>query len=330
MKEKYIPPFDITNKMLELVSTIMENLGKISTLTNLDKFPRLRKVGRLKSIHSSLAIENNTLSLEQVTEVINGKRVLAPEEDIIAVKNAYKTYDLINIIDPYNVKDLLKAHKLMMQDLVEENGQFRTNNVGVFDNAGLIIHMAPPPNMVKELVENLFDFIKNSDVHMLIKSSVFHYEFEFIHPFRDGNGRMGRLWQTALLAAWKPIFKWIPIETIIKDNQEDYYRAIAKSTQEAKSNEFIIFMLEVIEKATHIFSTDAQNHIEHINIQVEKLMEVIDYYPQSAKEIMKKLNLTSRNNFRNNYLVPALKQGLIKQTHPDNPTSKNQRYYKAD
>lgn len=330
MKEKYIPPFDITNKMLELVSTIMENLGKISTLTNLDKFPRLRKVGRLKSIHSSLAIENNTLSLEQVTEVINGKRVLAPEEDIIAVKNAYKTYDLINIIDPYNVKDLLKAHKLMMQDLVEENGQFRTNNVGVFDNAGLIIHMAPPPNMVKELVENLFDFIKNSDVHMLIKSSVFHYEFEFIHPFRDGNGRMGRLWQTALLAAWKPIFKWIPIETIIKDNQEDYYRAIAKSTQEAKSNEFIIFMLEIIEKAIHIFSTDAQNHIERINIQVEKLMEVIDYYPQSAKEIMKKLNLTSRNNFRNNYLVPALKQGLIKQTHPDNPTSKNQRYYKAD
>lgn len=330
MKEKYIPPFDITNKMLELVSTIMENLGKISTLTNLDKFPRLRKVGRLKSIHSSLAIENNTLSLEQVTEVINGKRVLAPEEDIIAVKNAYKTYDLINIIDPYNVKDLLKAHKLMMQDLVEENGQFRTNNVGVFDNAGHVIHMAPAPNMVKELVENLFDFIKNSDVHMLIKSSVFHYEFEFIHPFRDGNGRMGRLWQTALLAAWKPIFKWIPIETIIKDNQEDYYRAIAKSTQEAKSNEFIIFMLEIIEKAIHIFSTDAQNHIERINIQVEKLMEVIDYYPQSAKEIMKKLNLTLRNNFRNNYLVPALKQGLIKQTHPDNPTSKNQRYYKAD
>ena len=163
---------------------------------------------------------------------------------------------------------------------------------------------------------------------MLIKSSVFHYEFEFIHPFRDGNGRMGRLWQTALLVSWKPIFAWIPIESIIKDNQEEYYNAITLSTSQAKSNIFIVFMLDVINKAIKDIITDTRNHYNHINNQITELMKVIESFPQSATELMQKLNLKSRVGFRKNYLQPALDAGLIGMTEPDKPTSKNQKYFR--
>lgn len=326
--DKYIPPFEITNDMFEISTEIMENLGKLSNVNELEKLPRLRKISRIKSVHSSLAIENNTLSIEQVTDILDGKKVLGARDDIVAVKNAFEAYKQLDSVNPYNLKDLLKVHGIMMNCLVEEAGKLRTGNVGVFDEKGNVIHTAPPVQMVNELINQLFYWIKNSDIQMLIKSSVFHYEFEFIHPFRDGNGRIGRLWQTALLASWKPIFKYIPIESVVKDNQEEYYKAIAKSTSEASSNSFILFMLDVINKAIKDIVNDSREHYNHINIQINKLIQVMETYPQSAQMIMERLGLKSRVGFRKNYLNPALKAGLIAMTIPDKPTSKSQMYYK--
>ncbi len=328
MEDKYIPPYEITDEMLELVSEIMENLGKLSGVNELEKLPRLRRVSRIKSIHSSLAIENNTLSIEQVTDVINGKRVLAPQKDIEEVHNAFNAYEKLSEINPYSIDDLLKIHGIMMNGLVKEAGRLRSGQVGVYNQDGKVVHLAPPADFVPQQLGQLFDWVKNSNANMLIKSSVFHYEFEFIHPFNDGNGRTGRLWQTALLASWKPIFAWIPIESIIKDNQEDYYNAITLSTSQGKSNIFIEFMLDVINKAIKDIITDTRNHYNHINNQITELMKVIESYPQSATELMEKLNLKSRLGFRKNYLQPALDAGLIGMTEPDKPTSKNQKYFK--
>lgn len=326
--EKYIPPYEITDEMLELVAQIMETLGQLNGVNGLEKLPKLRRVSRIKSIHSSLAIENNTLSIEQVTDVIDGKRVLGPQEDILAVQNATKAYKILQEVNPYEIKDLLKVHGIMMQDLVAAAGQLRSGQVGVYNGQGEVIHIAPPEDMVLTLLEQLFDWVKTAKVNMLIKSSIFHYEFEFIHPFQDGNGRTGRLWQTALLASWKDIFAWIPIESIIKDNQEEYYIAISLSTSQGKSNIFILFMLKAINKAIKNIVKDTTNHFNHINNYINSLLEVIESYPQSAKELMEKLNLKSKDSFRKNYLYPAIDAGLVGMTQPDKPTSKNQRYFK--
>ena len=326
--EKYIPPYDITEEMLELTSEIMENLGKLSNVNDLEKLPRLRRVNRIKSIQSSLAIENNTLSLEQVTDVIEGKHVLGPQDDILAVKNAFEVYKILPELDPFSLNDLKKAHGIMMNGLLDGAGALRTKSVGVISETGKVIHVAPPHNMVSVLMSQLFDWLRTSKTHMLIRSSVFHYEFEFIHPFADGNGRMGRFWQTALLASWKPIFEWIPIESIIKDNQEEYYRAIGLSTAEGKSNRFILFMLSVIKKAIEDIVNDSRSHYNHISSQVGALLAVIESCPMTALELMEKLGLKSRVSFRKNYLQPALEAGLIGMTEPDKPTSRNQRYFK--
>lgn len=327
--DKYTPPYEITEEMLEFVSEIMENLGKLSSVNDLEKLPRLRRANRIKSIHSSLAIENNTLSVEQVTAVINGKRVLAPQKDIEEVKNAFNAYEKLSEVNPYSIKDLLKIHGIMMNGLVKEAGKIRSGQVGVYNRDGKVVHLAPPAEFVPKQLEQLFNWVENSSVNMLIKSSVFHYEFEFIHPFNDGNGRMGRFWQTALLSGWKAIFAWIPIESIIKENQEDYYNAISLSTSQGKSNIFIEFMLDVINKAIKDIITDTRNHYNHINNQVAELMNVIESYPQSATELMEKLGLKSRLGFRKNYIQPALDAGLVKMTEPNKPTSKNQKYFKV-
>lgn len=326
--DNYIPPFDLTSEMFELSNEIMENLGRLSDINDLEKLPRLRKISRLKSIHSSLAIEQNTLSLDQVTDIIDGKRVLGAQDEILAVKNAFSAYKEIRNVDPYELKDLLRIHGLMMDNLVEEAGKLRTGAVGVFDGEGNVVHTAPPAKMVFSLLQDLFAWAKNSSTPMLIKSCVFHYEFEFIHPFRDGNGRTGRLWQTVLLASWKSIFEWIPIESIIKDNQDEYYKAIARSTLEGKSNAFITFMLDVINKAIKDILTDSRKHYNHLSTYINALMGVIESYPQSTAELMIKLGIKSRNSFRDNYLKPALDAGLIGMTIPEKPTSKNQMYFK--
>ena len=232
-------------------------------------------------------------------------------------------------INPYSIDDLLKIHGIMTDGLVKESGQLRSGQVGVYNQDGKVVHLAPPAEFVPGQIAQLFDWVQTSKTNMLIKSSVFHYEFEFIHPFNDGNGRTGRFWQTALLASWKPIFAWIPIESIIKNNQEAYYNAIALSTSQGKSNIFVEFMLDVINNAIKELVDDAKNHSNHLNNRIAELLKVIEPYPQSATELMEKLNLKSRAGFRNNYLQPALDAGLIGMTEPDKPTSKNQKYFKT-
>ena len=326
--DRYRPPYEITEEMLQLTSEIMELLGELRSVSDIERLPRLRRVNRIKSIHSSLAIENNTLTLRQVTDVIEGRRVLGPEDDILAVKNAFEVYKNVETIDPFSISELISTHGVMMKGLVEEAGQIRTSPVGVINQNGEVLHIAPPAGMVYGLLHQLFDWINDSEAQMLIRSSVFHYEFEFIHPFRDGNGRMGRLWQTLLLASWKPIFRWIPVESIIKDNQEDYYRAITLSTSEGKSNRFIVFMLGVIKSALHDIIKDTRNQYNHISNQIAALLAVIESYPMSLTELMAKVGLKSRDTFRRNYIIPALEAGLIGMTEPDKPKSKNQRYFK--
>jgi Fic family protein len=314
--------------MIDLVSKIMENLGYLNSINELEKFPRLRRVSRLKSVQSSLAIENNTLSLEEISDVIDGRKVLGKQEDIQAAKNAFAAYKMISSIDAYDISSLLKVHRIMMSGLIADAGSFRSKGVGIFDSANNLVHMAPPAKIVFDNMRNLFVWLKTSDTNILIKSCVFHYEFEFIHPFSDGNGRMGRLWQTVILSKWKPIFEWIPIESIIKDNQEAYYKAIECSTKKSTSTPFIEFMLLCINDAIKDIVMNSRSHYKHISRQVNALMEVIDVYPQSTKELMEKLHLKSKDSFRNHYIKPALEAGLIAMTSPDKPRSRNQGYYK--
>ena len=244
----YVPPFTVSDEIMSLVAEIAEIIGHLSASTEQLPMPLLRKKNRIKTIQSSLAIENNSLSIEQVTAIMEGKRVLGPPNEIQEVKNAIDAYELLLELNPYKEKDLLKAHRLMMNDLVKENGCYRAEGVGVFDGKRCI-HLAPPAQRVPLLMSDLLSWVKSTKVHPLISSCVFHYEFEFIHPFADGNGRMGRMWQTLLLMQWKPVFAWIPVETIVKEHQQDYYDAIAQSDHDANSTPFITFMLHCLLQA---------------------------------------------------------------------------------
>lgn len=243
------PPFEITEAALSDVMEISELVGKISSTQNLSTSPILRRQNRIRTIYSSLAIEQNTLSLEQVTAVLSGKRVLAPPKDIAEVKNAYEIYDHLAELNPYSIDDLLLAHRTMMQGLVHEAGEFRSRPVGVVDNQGNVLHFGTLPQYVPYLMEELVQWTESSPFPLLIKSCVFHYEFEVIHPFADGNGRIGRLWHTLLLSRWNPLFAWLPIESIIHDHQVEYYAAINQSNAQGEGTAFIEFMLGIIKEA---------------------------------------------------------------------------------
>lgn len=243
------PPFEITEAALSDVMEISELVGKISSTQNLSTSPILRRQNRIRTIYSSLAIEQNILSLEQVTAVLSGKRVLAPPKDIAEVKNAYEIYDHLAELNPYSIDDLLLAHRTMMQGLVREAGEFRSRPVGVVDSKGNVLHFGTLPQYVPSLMEELVQWTESSPFPLLIKSCVFHYEFEVIHPFADGNGRMGRLWHTLLLSKWNSLFAWLPIESIIHDHQPEYYAAINQSNAQGEGTVFIEFMLGVIKEA---------------------------------------------------------------------------------
>ena len=243
------PPFEITNSILDKIAEIAELVGQVSATSGLTTNPMLRRTNRIRTIYSSLAIEQNTLSLDQVTAVLDGKRVLAPPKDIAEVKNAYEIYDMMESLAPYSVDALLDAHGVMTRGLVEESGCFRSRPVGVVDKQGNILHFGTLPAYVPGLTMELLDWVRDSDYHMLIKSCVFHYELEVIHPFSDGNGRIGRLWHTLLLTQWKPLFAWLPVESMIHDRQDEYYAAINQSNFEGESTVFIEFMLSAIKEA---------------------------------------------------------------------------------
>jgi len=243
------PPFEITTSILDKMAEIAELVGRVNAVVGLTANPMLRRSNRIRTIYSSLAIEQNTLSLEQVTAVLNGKRVIAPPKDIAEVQNAYEIYEMLDSLDPYSVDDLLDAHGVMTRGLTKESGCFRSGPVGVVDKQGNILHFGTLPDYAPGLTMELLDWIRDSDIHMLIKSCVFHYELEVIHPFADGNGRIGRLWHTLLLTKWKPLFAWLPVESIIHDRQNEYYAAINRSNYEGESTAFIEFMLSAIKEA---------------------------------------------------------------------------------
>lgn len=262
MEETYNPPYTITNKIVDLIAGISELIGHITVTSGFNNNPKLRRANRIKTIQASLAIENNTLTVEQITALLNGKRILGTPAEIKEVKNAYEVYEQLLTFNPYSVSDLLKAHGILMADLVKNAGHFRTGGVGVFKGRQ-VVHMAPPAEFVPKHIGNLINWYQKSTAHPLIKSAVFHYEFEFIHPFADGNGRMGRLWHTLLLAEWKEILAWIPVETLVKERQEEYYDALGKADKEADSTVFVEFMLTALKDALkEIPPTDQDNDPE--------------------------------------------------------------------
>ena len=324
----YTPPFTITNEIVSYVSSISEKVGRITATSSLETKPHLRKNNRIRSIHSSLRIEANSLSLGQV---INGKMVLGEQQEIQEVKNAYAAYERLSEIDPYSIRDLKKFHGIMTKYIVEESGEFRRGEEGVF-NGDQCIFMAPPARLVPQLMDELFGWMKRSDssIHPLILSSVFHYEFVFIHPFSDGNGRMARLWHTAILAKWNPVFEYIPIESQIEKFQSEYYDAIAKCHVDGASTHFIEFMLSQIDKVLDDIGLQIADDNEQFTEYIKKLLASMEYdIPYTANALMERLGLHSREGFRRNYLRPALDMGLIRMTIPDKPNSRNQRYVKT-
>ncbi len=328
--DSYTPPFTITNRILSYVASISEKLGRITSISNIESKPHLRKNNRIKSIHSSLKIEANSLSLNQVRDVINGKLVLGEQKEIQEVKNAYAAYEKISEIHPYRIKDLQKFHGIMTKYLLEESGCFRHGEEGVF-NGEECIFMAPPARLVPQLMTQLFDWMEkaHTEVHPLILSSVFHYEFVLIHPFADGNGRMARLWHTAILSKWKPIFEYIPIESQIEKFQSDYYDVITRCHVIGNSTYFIEFMLSQIDKILDELSAQITEDNEQLSETIKKLLDVMEYdIPYTSSSLMEKLELKSREGFRRNYLRPALELNLIRMTIPDKPNSRNQHYIK--
>ncbi|HIV80477.1 MAG TPA: Fic family protein [Candidatus Avanaerovorax faecigallinarum] len=331
----YNPPFHITDKITSLIAEICEQVGRISIMHEKTISPHLRRENRIRTIHSSLAIEHNSLSLEQVTAIIDGKRVLGNPNEIREVRNAYETYETMLQLDPSSVNDLLKAHRLMMNGLIPECGCFRSGGVGVFDG-DILIHMAPPAEFVPEHIHNLFRWYGESDLHPLIKSAVFHYEFEFIHPFADGNGRIGRMWHSLLLGQWRNIFFWLPVEELIQSRQKEYYDALGAADASGDSAGFVELMLEIIrdtlvELSSTGYATDQDGDQDNDQDKspVHRLLAVLGDDTLSAAELMALLHLSHRPTFRKNYLNPALEQGLIERTIPDKPNSKNQKYRKT-
>ena len=324
-KSNYQPPYTITPAILNLVVQISEATGRLTALTDRTKALRLRRINRIRTIQGSLAIEGNTLSEAQITAILNGRRVIAPPREVQEVRNALAVYNRFEQWRPQVEVDLLEAHRVLMAGLIDEAGAYRCGGVGVIESSQ-VIHMAPPADRVPALMGNLFHWLAGSDVHSLITSSVFHYEFEFIHPFADGNGRMGRLWQSLILSRWNPLFADIPVESLVFEHQAEYYRALQESTHQTDSAPFIAFMLRMILDAVTAATPQV---VPQVTPQVGQLLEIIQS-DMSREALQSALNLQDRKSFRKRYLKPALDNGLIEMTVPNKPNSRLQKYRLTD
>ena len=324
----YQPPFTLSAKIIHLVSQISETLGQINQ-DKLQGSPQLRKQNRIKTIAGTLAIEGNTLSLEQITAIIEGKHILGEPKEIAEVYGAIAAYEKLTIWSASSEEDFLSAHSLLMEKVLHNAGKFRNQGVGIYKEKQLV-HMAPPADRVPYLVADLFNWAKTSNQHPLIISSVVHYELEFIHPFMDGNGRMGRLWQTLLLGQWKPIFYLLPLESVIKDHQQAYYDALECADNTTDSLPFIEFILTAIDRVLqqnlHNMDTNTDQVSDQVSDQVKALLNVLSDGYLSTTEIMARLSLSHRPTFRKNYLNPALALAVIEMSHPQKPRSPKQKY----
>lgn len=337
----YAPPFSLNNQILSRVANISEQLGRLTATQDRAQSLLLRKVNRVRTIQGSLAIEGNQLTEDQITAILEGKRVIAPAREVQEASNALTVYEQLDRFAYQKESSLLQAHKTLMLGLIDSAGQYRNTGVGVIKNQQ-VIHMAPPADRVPKLMGELFTWLANSDDHPLIKSCVFHYEFEFIHPFADGNGRMGRLWQTLILKQYHEVFTYLPVESLIAAHQTEYYQAIADSTNAADSAPFIAFMLSMIEQALqqlHHTSESVETGVSpqvapQVSPQVKMLIKVMKVAGETEQAqtsfnrtyLQKLLGLKDKKSFNQRYLQPALSNGLIEMTIPDKPTSRLQQY----
>ena len=316
--EKYVPPFSITNEILDRVVIIMKKVGKFDNYFGYNKMPLLRKNNMLLSIQSSLAIEANSLNIDDVFKITENNYDKYDDE-VQEVMNAYEAYSMIKKIDPYLINEFKRIHGIMTNKLVRDSGKFRNGNEGVFDENGNCIHICPPPEQVDYLMKELFKWINDSDINLLISSCVFHYEMVFIHPFSDGNGRMARLWQNILLTKFDRVFEYLPIENKILEHQQEYYKVINYCDINGDSTKFIEFMLEMINESID----DVLNKLNNVYIdsRVKKLINVMEpSVIYTTNELLSLLKLKSRVSFRENYLLPGINSGFIKMYIPDSPS----------
>ena len=317
------PPYTMTPAILDLSIRIGEAIGRAEA-SAVGEDLRLRRINRIRTIRGSLAIEGNTLTEDEITTLLDGRPVIAPPREVREVRNAFEAYLAFPHWSPSSETDLLRAHEILMSGLLDAPGRYRRGRVAVV-GAGEVHHIGPPAERVPHLMEDLLSWAGETDEHPLITSSVFHYEFEFIHPFEDGNGRMGRLWQTLMLTRWNPLFAWVPVESLIYARQSEYYEAIRASSAEGESTPFITYMLEaIIEALKKHRPIDQEN--DHITDQVMRLLAELRNGPRSAADVMAALGLSHRPTFRNNYIHPALEAELVEMTHPESPRARNQRY----
>lgn len=320
MSSPYAPPFTISAGIVSLVARISEAVGRLAALEAAEKSLRLRRVNRIRTIQGSLAIEGNTLSEAQITAILEGKRVIAPPRDIQEVRNAIHAYDSLANWQPGQERDLLAAHAMLMAGILDTPGRYRSGGVGVMA-AGQVIHMAPPATRVPALMADLLHWLKTTDSHPLIASSVFHYEFEFIHPFTDGNGRMGRLWQTLILCRWHPLFVHVPVESLVHEHQAEYYAALNTSTAQRDSAPCIEFILRMILHAIPRAQSKAQ-----VGAQSDTILEALAAGPLGASELVRHLNLRSKTGAFKRAMQALLAQGRIEYTLPDKASSRLQQY----
>ena len=317
----YQPPYTITPSIISLIAEISEKLGRLSAIEDQESSLRLRRINRIRTIQGSLAIEGNTLTADQITAVLEGKPVIAPPSEVQEARNAILAYENLSRWQAASQEDLLEAHQVLMLGMIGDAGQYRRSGVGVMQGRD-VIHVAPPADRVEGLMIDLLGWLSDSKEHPLISSSVFHYEFEFIHPFTDGNGRMGRLWQTLILSQWKAVFAYLPVESMVYAHQSDYYKALEQSTAHTDCAPFIEFVLSMVLNACR----DLPPHVPpQVTPQVKKLISGM-HGEMTRDELMVALKLKDPKNFRQRYLSPALSAGLIEMTQPDHPQSPTQKY----